>query len=316
MRVAALITAAGMPSRQEEFAPMMNMGSISVAQRVVATFQQAGVDRIVMITGFHATTLERHLSGNGIIFLRNENYATTRMFESVKIGLSYLKDKCDAVLLTPVDIPLFTAQTVRDLMDSGAKLACPVCNGHIGHPNLIHVSLIDGILQDCGEQGLKGALIRSGVKMVPVVVSDPGTLHDTQTPEDCSALLRYHNSQLVRPEVHVVLSKEKPFFDSRVAMLLMLVEETSSVRAAGKRMQLSYSSCWNMIRTLESQMNCTLVERSQGGPTGSNSVLTRQGKLLLRCFNRYEQQLRDEAERLFDDCFAEIFNTQEENHHA
>lgn len=65
------------------------------------------------------------------------------MFESVKIGLSYLKDKCDAVLLTPVDIPLFTAQTVRDLMDSGAKPACPVCNGQIGHPNLIHVSLID-----------------------------------------------------------------------------------------------------------------------------------------------------------------------------
>lgn len=73
MRVAARITAAGMPSCRGEFAPMMNLGSISVTQRVVATFQQAGVDRIVMITGFDAATPERLLSGQSIIFLRNEN---------------------------------------------------------------------------------------------------------------------------------------------------------------------------------------------------------------------------------------------------
>ncbi len=77
MRAAARITAPGTPSYRGEFAPMMYMGSISVAQRVVATFQQAEVDRIVMITVFNAATPERHLSGQGIIFLRNENYAET-----------------------------------------------------------------------------------------------------------------------------------------------------------------------------------------------------------------------------------------------
>ena len=52
------------------------MYTISVAQRIIATFQQAGVGKIVMVTGYNAVTLERHLAGNGVIFLRNEDYET------------------------------------------------------------------------------------------------------------------------------------------------------------------------------------------------------------------------------------------------
>ena len=311
MRIAALITAAGMSSRMGKFKPMLNIGSISVAQRVVATFQQVGIERIVMITGFNAVTLERHLSSQGIIFLRNENYETTHMFDSVKIGLDYLKDKCDAVLMTPVDIPLFTAETVTDLMEAGEageKLACPECQGQTGHPILIHTSLIDGILADSGVQGLKGALERSGVRMYHVPVQDQGTLHDADTPEDFSALLDYHNRQLIRPVVSVALFKEKPFLDGRTAMLLMLVDETKSVRAAGKRMQLSYSSCWNMIRNLETQLNYTLVERSQGGAGGSTSTLTPRGRQLLERFTEYEQKVREQAQILYDEYFGGKFS--------
>ena len=307
MRIAALITAAGMSSRMGQFKPMLNIGSISVAQRVVATFHQAGIDRIVMITGFNATTLERHLSGDGIIFLRNENYETTHMFDSVKIGLDYLKDKCDAVLMTPVDIPLFTAHTVSTLMEAGeagVRLACPECEGETGHPILIHTSLIEGILNDSGVQGLKGALDRSGVAMRKIHVEDPGTLHDADTPEDFTALLDYHNRQLIRPVVSVSLFKEKTFLDSRTAMLLMLVDETKSVRAAGKRMQLSYSSCWNMIRTLENQLRYSLVERSQGGAGGSTSTLTPKGKLLLERFTEYELKVREQAQILYEEYFG------------
>ena len=311
MRFAALITAAGMSSRMGQFKPMLNIGSISVAQRVVATFHQAGIDRIVMITGFNATTLERHLSGDGLIFLRNEDYETTHMFDSVKIGLEYLKDKCDALLMTPVDIPLFTARTVTALMEAagnGSLLACPECQGETGHPILIGSSLIDGILADSGVQGLKGALERSGAPMQRIPVEDAGTLHDADTPEDFSALLDFHNRQLIRPVVSVALFREKPFFDSRTAMLLMLVDETKSVRAAGKRMQLSYSSCWNMIRNLESQLNYSLVERSQGGAGGSTSTLTPRGRLLLQRFNEYEARVREEAQTLYDVYFGGKFS--------
>ena len=307
MQIGALIVAAGMSTRMGEFKPMLSIGSISVAQRVIATLSQAGVSKIVMVTGYNATILERHLSGNGIIFLRNENYETTQMFDSVKIGLSYLLDKCDKVLFTPVDVPLFTAKTVRAILDSGAPLAVPMCEGKQGHPILIANSLIPEILGACGEMGLKGAMDRCSVPLMRIDVEDPGTIHAADTPEDFSALVEYHNSQLVRPVVSVSLAREKPFFDSKCAMLLMLIDETKSVRAAGQRMQLSYSSCWNTIRTLESQLNDSLIERSQGGPGGSTSVLTPMGKDLLERYIAYEKHLKEQASDLYEAYFGGLF---------
>ena len=303
MQTAAIIVAAGMSSRMGDFKPMLNIGSISIAQRIVANFHQAGVDKIVMITGYNATTLERHLSGNGIIFLRNENYETTQMFDSAKIGLEYLKDKCDRILFTPVDIPLFTSATVRTLIDSGAELACPVCEGQQGHPILIASRLVDSILSDSGEGGLKGAMSRCGVEQMQIEVEDAGVLHDADTPEDYRALLNMHNAQLVRPVLNVSLAKEMPFFDEKIAMLLSLVDETSSVRTACQRMQISYSTGWNIIRTMESQFSRTLIERSQGGAGGGQSKLTEDGRQLIEAFNSYSAALRQAANELFDKYF-------------
>jgi hypothetical protein len=68
-----------------------------------------------------------------------------------------------------------------------------------------------------------------------VPVADRGILHDADTPEDYRALLAYHNRQILRPVVDIRLAAEKPFFDSRIAMLLFLIDDTSSVRLACSR---------------------------------------------------------------------------------
>ena len=307
MQTAALIVAAGMSKRMGEFKPMLSIGSISIAQRVIATLQQSGVSKIVMVTGYNATALERHLSGNGVIFLRNDHYETTQMFDSVRIGLRYLQGKCDRVLFTPVDVPLFTAGTVKAILDSGAALACPMCEGKQGHPILIAESLIQEILLDCGEQGLKGAMDRCSEPLVRIDVEDPGTIRDADTPEDYASLVDYHNSQLVRPVVNVALAREMPFFDSRVAVLLTLIDETSSVRTACQRMQISYSSGWNLIRTLESQLKFPLILRSQGDIGGGMSVLSEDGRKLLHLFNNYQNELRAQADILFGKYFKGVF---------
>lgn len=200
MRTSALIVAAGMSRRMGRFKPMLTIGSVSVAQRIIATFRQTGVETIVMVTGHNAAMLEAHLSGCGVTFLRNENYRTTQMFDSVKLGLSYLQGTCDQVLFTPVDVPLFSPDTVTTLLASGAPLACPMCQGRQGHPILIADRLLEEILRDCGEQGLKGAMDRCSTPLHRIEVQDPGTICDADTPEDFSALLEHYaaSGQLLR----------------------------------------------------------------------------------------------------------------------
>ena len=305
MQTGAVIVAAGMSSRMGDFKPMLNIGSISIAQRIVATFHQAGVTKIVVVTGYNAQQLERHLNNLGLVFLRNENYANTQMFDSAKIGLAYLKDKCDRIFFTPVDIPLFTSLTVTQLMETEASLACPVCEGRTGHPLLIAASLVDTLLRDPGDGGLQGAISRCGSEMTRVEVSDPGVLHDADTPADYAELLSYHNAHLMRPELSVSLAREKSFFDEKTAMLLELVDETSSVRLACQRMQISYSGGWNIIRALESQLHFPLLERTQGGANGGESRLTEKGRRLLDCYIRYVSHLRQQASELFAEYFGD-----------
>lgn len=306
METGAVIVAAGMSSRMGKFKPMLSIGSISIAQRVVATLRQAGASRIVVVTGYKAEELEWHLARSGVIFLRNENYRTTHMFDSALIGLKYLRGKCSRVLFTPVDIPLFTSSTVEALLSSGAPLACPVCGGKTGHPILMSTDVISRILEDGGEGGLQGALSRCGVPMLQVEVDDPGILHDADTPDDYAKLLELHNSQLIRPVLQLSIAREKKFLDARVAMLLSLTDETHSVRLACQRMQLSYSSGWNAINLLEKELGYAVVVRTQGGAKGGRSELTEKGRGLLEAYAEYSKRMRAESERLFAECFPDF----------
>ena len=90
-------------------------------------------------------------------------------------------------------------------------------------------------------------------------------------------------------------------------MLLTLIDETRSVRAAGQRMQLSYSSCWKMIKTLEEQLHYPLIERTQGGAVGGASVLTEHGKVFLKNYIEYDKKVRSNAEELFEIYFGGMF---------
>ena len=306
MDTAALIVAAGMSTRMGKFKPMLSIGAISIAERVIATLRQAGAGRIVVVTGCNADELERHLAKSGAVFLRNENYRTTHMFDSALIGLRYLQGKCSRVLFTPVDIPLFTASTVEALLNSGAPLACPVCDGRDGHPILMGAEVIDRVVLDSGEGGLKGALERCGVPMTAVPVSDPGILMDADTPEDYAGLLELHNSQLCRAQAELAIAREKRFLDGRTAMLLSLVDETRSVRLACQRMQMSYSAGWRAINLIERELGYAVVMRSQGGANGGRSRLTERGKALLYAYRQCSAELRRTADELFKKYFPEL----------
>jgi CTP:molybdopterin cytidylyltransferase MocA len=189
-----------------DYKPMMKLGGVSFSQRVVDSFREADVSPIVVVTGYRAEALEAHLARRGLVFLRNEDYKVTQMFDSALIGLRYIQDKCDRTFFCPVDVPLFTAETVRRLMcvsgDSAReKIVKPMHDGVEGHPILIGCERVRDILgarfgsdnavarkSDAAAGGLKSALAPHEEDTMYVDVDDAGILYDADTPDDYRAL--------------------------------------------------------------------------------------------------------------------------------
>ena len=188
-KIGAVIVAAGFSSRMGSFKPLLDIEGKTFAQRIVDTLFSAGVEEIVMVTGYRGEELERHMENSGVIFVRNDCYADTQMLDSVKLGLERLLPECGQILLTPVDVPLFSKDTVRALIASDAQLALPICNGETGHPILMAPPVAEQVLSYTGENGLSKALECSGIPETYVDVDDPGILQDADTPEEYEKVL-------------------------------------------------------------------------------------------------------------------------------
>lgn len=305
MRIGAVITAAGMSSRMGDFKPMLHMGSISIAQRIIANFQQADVFPIVVVTGYRATELEKHLSHLGVICVRNPRFESTQMFDSAKIGFELIKDQCSRVFFTPVDIPLFSLDTVQRLMNAEGQAVKPVFGGVEGHPILISTELLPEILDYKGEGGLRGAISSVCGDCSFVAVDDEGILHDADTPEEYSTLLKKNTEQMFRPILDISIVREGKLFDRNAAMLLFMIRQCGTVKSACESIGISYSRAWKMLAVLEENLGFTLVERQPGGESGGASILTEGGEKLLSRYEAYTKEVKRYASSVFKDFFID-----------
>lgn len=300
MKNGAVIVAAGMSRRMKKFKPLLQIEGESMIRRVISTFHQMGINDIVVVTGYRAEELEAEISRTGVVCIRNENYETTQMFDSVKIGFSYMQDKCDRIFFAPADVPLFTLETallVRDEPEGLIKI--PICGGRDGHPVSIDCSLIPQILSYQGNRGLKGAMELGDDLVKRIEVDDPGIFMDADTPEDFQVLLEHYRKSAVHPEVRIRLMKENPFFGPGTARLLRQIDYCSSVTEASKRLGISYSKARTMIRNVEKEYGQSVVDTMRGGNGGGKAVLTPAGEKLLIEYEQLEANVQAFAASAF-----------------
>ncbi|MEG2174805.1 MAG: NTP transferase domain-containing protein [Oscillospiraceae bacterium] len=307
MKLGAVVLAAGLSSRMREFKPMLTLGDNTIAGHTIGRLKAAGADPIVVVVGYKAELLKRYLGRDPAIrFAENERYAQTQMFDSVLIGLSALEQECDAVFVTPVDIPLVELTTFEKLIQSGAASARPVCNGKAGHPLLLSTDVISALRGYRGEGGLKGALHSINAVMQDVPVEDEGILLDADTPEDYKALLR-REKQLrggsLRVEMQLGIASDDVFMTVESIQLLEMIAHTGSIQAACACMHMSYSKGWRMVNLMERELGFHILERTAGGMAGGGSRLTAQGDELLAACQSFYLCARRSVEKLFRERF-------------
>lgn len=300
MKTGAVISAAGHKSSLSEFHPMLPMGDTTVIKRIIMTLKQSGVHPIVVITGQEARELEKHISKQQVICLRNEDYEGSQMFDSICMGLNYIEDLCDRVLVLPAKFPMLLPETIRSILDSRQLAACPVYNGRRGHPVMLSRELIPLILSYSGEKGLRGALRQPQVEgcVEEIHVADKGIIEAVESDEDLKG-----QPVIARAAMHAVnklyLECDEVFFGPGIAQFLMLIDHTGSMQAACRQMNMSYSKGWKIMKTAEKQLGFPLLITKTGGSDGGSSLLSPKTRDFLERFSGMEKELKEKSDELF-----------------
>lgn len=298
---AALIIAAGQTGGARRFEPEKEVGTLSALKRSVLTFQMAGVERIAVVCDGEEDRAEKLIPHMNVVFLHSSH--TGEMLESIKTGLSYLQDKCSAVLISHTDVPLFSVETVKRLLEAEGEICVPVCGGRGGHPIRLSAGQIPGVLGYDGPDGLAGAIRAAGVEKTRLEVDDEGILANVRDGRKYEHLISGYEKQGLRPGFRFQLLGDRPFYGPGAHQLLHLTEETGSLMDACRLMGISYSKGRKIIANLERHMDCPVLERTRGGKSGGASTVTEAGKALMETYGAFCQEAEEYLTQLFSKYF-------------
>lgn len=163
--------------------------------RIVRTFREAGVEEVVIVAGHEAERVVSAVTGGRLEarVVVNPHFESGQ-FSSVLAGLRTIdRPGVVAMLLTLVDVPMVSAETVRAVLrryhDTHAPIVRPVSGGLHGHPVLIDRALF-GVLRAADPAAGAKPVVRAHVSPAgDVEVEDAGAFADVDTPKDYENLI-------------------------------------------------------------------------------------------------------------------------------
>lgn len=202
-RHAAVILAAGLSSRMQQFKPLLPLGGETITDHIISTFLNCGIE-VFLIVGHRQDELRAAIKKHDITIIENPDYRQG-MFTSIQAGIRRLEPAYQAFFIMPVDIPLVRESTIRRLLDTGAeqpdKIVYPVFGKKRGHPPLIPSSFVFPILFWQGGGGLKAFLKSQEEMALDLPVADSNILFDIDTPDDYELLLeQFHRNEIPTDE--------------------------------------------------------------------------------------------------------------------
>ena len=200
MRTAGLILAAGLSSRMGTLKQLLPLDGKPFIAHAADVFFDAGIADVRVVTGFRADEVRSALRPRPVRFLHNDAYASTEMFDSVRIGLAdLLYDGVDRAFLLPADMPYVPASILPLLIarmdETGADAIFPSRNMRRLHPPLLNADCMRRLYAYDGTNGLRGGFAACVERAEYVVTDEIGCTIDVDTPDDYDRLLKLSAGQ-------------------------------------------------------------------------------------------------------------------------
>ncbi|MBQ1235971.1 MAG: LysR family transcriptional regulator [Oscillospiraceae bacterium] len=303
MNTAALIIAAGLPMYGSVPAAMFQVGAVSTAQHMIASFEKAENTDIYLVTDEATRKLEKQLSFTGTMFIRSEG----TVLDCAKQAIVSLPRHYDRVLLCPCDRPMVMPQSITKMLSTNGDIVSASYCGNESPFYLLSMEAAEAFCADTFCTDFPEAMSNLGYDKKTVELNEPGLFITPDKAVKNEELIKQHQSALTRPVLDISISAEQTIFELRLIKLMRLVNSLHSVRDACEMLGISYSIAWSLLNSAEEQLGYPIVRRNQGGRSGSGSVLTEKGQQLLEAYDTFESEIRLYSKGLFAEYFKGFF---------
>src|SRR5215204_5559786 len=149
--ISAIILAAGESKRMGQPKMLLPWGQLTVLEHVIITFQNAGIEDIVVVTGGAHQEVEKLVHSRKVRSVFNKEFFNGDMLSSIQCGLRRLTDQATATLIGLGDQPQIQEGTVRlickTFSEKESRLIVPSFQMRRGHPWLVERSLWNALLE-------------------------------------------------------------------------------------------------------------------------------------------------------------------------
>ena len=197
--ISAIVLAAGASSRMGQPKAELPFGQTgeTVLSRIVSAILAGGVPQIVIVGGTHIDAVRRAMPLHEPRARVIEHLGWEQgQLSSLLAGLAAIDDQLllEAVLVTPVDVPLVSASTVAAVIAAWRRTRAPIvrpANGdRHGHPVIFDRAIFNDLRSADPTVGAKAVFAAHRDRVLNVEVNDPGAFEDIDTPEDYRRLLK------------------------------------------------------------------------------------------------------------------------------
>lgn len=192
-RTAGIILAAGTSSRYGQLKQLLDWKGKPFIRHVTETALQAGLEPVVIVTGFRHADVESHLQDLPITIVHNRDFEQGQS-TSIKAGITALPGNTGSAIFLLADQPQIPVEVIRALIESHASerqpiLAPLVLEERRANPVLFDRIAFPDLMQLTGDIGGRGIFDKHRVSYLPW--HDDILLFDVDKPEDYERLKNF-----------------------------------------------------------------------------------------------------------------------------
>ena len=206
LRIGAVLLAAGAGRRMGRVAkPLIRLQGVPLITRHLVALSGAGVDEVVVVTGYARDAVEQEVRSFSVTLAHNEAHAAGQQ-GSVRVGLAALNGEFDAVIVVLADQPLIGASDLTELIGAfkkrtGGHVVVPVVQGQRGNPIVLDRVAHAQILDSGTNLGCRHLIERQPEFVCVHETANTRFVTDLDTVEDVRQLAQRTGWRLELPEV-------------------------------------------------------------------------------------------------------------------